>query len=205
MRTEFIESIRSHQESFGLYLSEGQAERLADYYDLVREQNEVLNLVAPTTASEFATRHILESLSLLEFLPAAATIADVGTGAGLPSIPCLLVREGLRASLIESKEKKCKFLISAAKTLGIGDRAEVINRQFDEVDPDGCDYVTCRALDKFTAKLPRLLKWSKHRTSLLFGGNNLGDALQGQGATFVQKLMPLSEQRFLFVVNKRPV
>ncbi len=204
MRTEFISTIRSHQETFGLHLTEAQAGRLADYYDLVREQNESLNLVSNTKPSEFATRHILESLSLLDFMPAAAKFADVGTGAGLPSIPCLLVREGLRASLIESKEKKCRFLTHAVEALGIGDRAEVINRQFEEIDLDGCDYVTCRALDKFTAKLPRLLKWSKHRTSLLFGGNNLGDALQAQGVRFVQKLMPLSEQRYLFVINDGP-
>jgi 16S rRNA (guanine527-N7)-methyltransferase len=200
MRDDFVESIKKHQHLFSLHLNTEQAERLADYYDLVREQNESLNLVASSTAEEFAVRHILESLTLLEFLPREAKFADVGTGAGLPSMPCLIVREGLRAILIESKEKKAKFLSKAVNSLGLNDRAVIAHNQFEEVDPADCKFVTCRALDKFTTKLPRLLKWSKPRRLLLFGGNNLGDALHAQRVEFTQKLMPLSEQRFLFVI-----
>ena len=137
---------------------------------------------------------------MLEFLPREAKFADVGTGAGLPSMPCLIVRECLSAILIESKEKKAKFLDKAVSSLGLNDRAVIANSQFEEVDPADCEFVTCRALDKFTTKLPRLLKWSRPRGLLLFGGNNLHDALLAQRVEFNQKLMPLSEQRFLFII-----
>ena len=76
-------------------------------------------------------------------------------------VPCLLVREDLKAVLIESKEKKARFLKTAVETLGLQSRAIVANRQFEEVDPSDCQFVTCRALDKFTEKLPRLVKWSR--------------------------------------------
>jgi 16S rRNA (guanine527-N7)-methyltransferase len=167
------------------------------------EQNEFLNLVAPMTGEEFAIRHILESLTLLEHLPMSTVIADVGTGAGLPSIPCLLVRDGLRGLLIESKEKKVKFLNTVVETLKLADRVTIANRQFEETDPGICEFVTCRALDKFTTKLPKLLKWARPRGLLLFGGNSLREALQAQRVEFTEKLMPLSEQRFLFVVRSR--
>src|SRR5436190_12664325 len=110
MRSEFIAALTANQGAFGIELPQPALERLADHYDLVQEHNPLLHLVAPCSAEEFAVRHILESLSLLEHLPQKAKFADVGAGAGLPSIPCLLVRDDLRGVLIESKEKKAKFL-----------------------------------------------------------------------------------------------
>ena len=198
MRNEFVTAIKAHHKSFGLDLIQTQIERLADYYELVQIHNPILHLVGPCSADEFAIRHVLESLTLLEHLPQKTKLADVGAGAGLPSIPCLLVRDDLLALLIESKEKKVKFLESAVEKLGLSNRAKIINRQFEEAEPGGCEFVTCRALDKFTEKLPRLLRWSKKRRLLLFGGDNLRKALQKQGLMFNEKLMPMSEQRFLF-------
>lgn len=202
MRNEFTSSIKAHQEAFGQKLHEDAIERLADYYELILEHNPILHLVGPCTAEEFATRHVLESLTLLEYLPRGSRFADIGTGGGLPSIPCLLVRSDLKAVLIESKEKKTKFLEIATSSLKINQRVAVVNKQFQEVDPGNCESITCRALDKFTEKLPRLLKWRKRRQMLLFGGPNLRDELNNQKATFVEKLMPMSEQRFLFVLNR---
>ena len=202
MRSEFITAIKANQAAFDLTIPDDAIDRLADYYDLILEHNPILHLVGPCSAEEFAIRHILESLTLLEYLPTRAKFADVGAGAGLPSIPCLLVREDLRAILIESKEKKTKFLDLAIETLGIASRAVIVNKQFQEVDPADCETVTCRALDKFTEKLPRLVKWKKRRQLLLFGGPNLNDALLTQKVVFVEKLMPLSEQRFLFIANR---
>ena len=202
MRSEFITAIRANHSAFGIELSETGIERLADFYELVQEHNPLLHLVGPCSPEEFAIRHVLESLMLLDYLPKGAKFADVGTGAGLPSIPCLLVREDLRAILIESKEKKAGFLRSAVQALSLSGRAEVINRQFDEADPSNCEFVTCRALDKFSEKLLRLLRWSKQRRSLFFGGKNLSEALQKQSIKFEQHLIPMSEQRFLFILHK---
>ena len=202
MKTEFIDAIKNHQAAFELALSDTAIDRLAAYYELVQKHNPLLHLVAPCRPEEFATRHILESLTLLEYIPENSRFADVGTGAGLPGIPCLLVRKDLSAVLIESKIKKAKFIVSATAQLGISEQAEIVNRQFEEVDDSNFSMVTCRALDRFTEKLPRLVKWSGKRTLLLFGGNGLREALQKEGMLFEDRLMPLSEQRFLFIVNR---
>jgi len=62
-------------------------------------------------AHEFATRHVLESLVCWRMLSADARVADVGSGAGLPIIPCLIARPDLSATLtrILTKERRYFF------------------------------------------------------------------------------------------------
>ena len=201
VKAEFVDSIKSHQALFGLSLSDEVIQRLADHFDLVQENNRFLHLVAPSTPEEFAIRHTLESLMLLEHLPENARFADVGPGGGFPSIPCLIARADTSVVLIESKEKKAVFLRQAVETLGLTDRAEVIARQFEEVITKDFSVVTCRALDKFVERMPRLLKWSKGKRFIFFGGPSLDEALKRSKIGFEKKLLPLSEQRYLFVGN----
>src|SRR4051812_11943275 len=113
MRDEFIAAIKSKQAAFGFDLSGETIQQLANYYELVIDANALLHLVAPCSPEEFAVRHVLESLTLLDYIPAGASLADVGSGAGLPSIPCLIARADLTGVLIESKGKKAKFLEQA--------------------------------------------------------------------------------------------
>ena len=198
MRSELSNAIETHQAAFGLELADETISLFDRYYAVLLEHNPILHLIGPMTAEEFAIRHILESLVLLRHLPVKARFADVGSGGGLPAIPCLIARDDLMSVLIESKEKKTKFLELAIEELGLSQRAKVVNRQFTEVDPANCSVVTCRALDKFTEKLDRLLKWSMRRKVLLFGGPNLREALIQKNVLFEEELMPMSDQRYLF-------
>lgn len=199
MKETFIKALQANQSSFGLNLKQSQIEKIADYYELVQKNNLILHLVAPCSEEEFAARHILESLTLLEYLPQNAKFADVGTGAGLPSIPCLLVREDLRGVLIESKFKKAHFLQEVLTICDLENRINIINKQFEEISRPEVSYITCRALDKFKQKLPKLLRWSKGCNLLFFGGNSLRDELHKNHVKFQEKLMPMSEQRYLFI------
>jgi len=198
---ELTSAISTNQTAFGLELRREQIDRVAEYYAIVQEHNAILHLVAPCSAEEFAVRHILESLTLLKHLPQNAKIADVGAGAGLPSIPCLLVREDLKGRLIDSKERKARFLMEAVERLWLSERAEVINKQFIETHAGNATHVTCRALDKFTEMVPRLVRWSRGRRMLLFGGPAVGEALEKNKSSFTSELMPLSERRYLYVVS----
>jgi 16S rRNA (guanine527-N7)-methyltransferase len=201
VREKFIEAIGQHQSAYSLDLSEAVIARLADYYEFIQEHNPILHLVGPCSPEEFATRHILESLTLLEFLPANTRFADIGPGAGLPSIPCLIARDDLSAVLIESKEKKTTFLRGAVAELRLDKRSKIINKQFSEVTRPHVAHVTCRALDKFAEKLPQLLRWSGERDLLLFGGASLGKALDKAKRKYQRRLMPLSERRYLFCIS----
>ena len=199
MRTEFIRAVEKHQSDFNLNFPAEKIHALADYYEFVLKHNEILHLVAPCSPEEFAVRHILESLVTLRFLPDNAVFADVGTGAGLPSIPCLIVREDLCGVLIESKLKKTHFLQEVLAELKLTERAGIINHQFEEIEKPSVSFVLCRALDKFTRKLPKLLKWSGKSNLLFFGGNALRGELEKQNVKFNEILLPMSEQRFLFI------
>lgn len=201
LQQKFVEALTQNQTNFEISLSAEKINELARYYEFIQKHNALLHLVAPSSPEVFAVRHILESLFLQKFLPESAKFADIGTGAGLPSVPCLIVREDLRGVLIESKLKKARFLEEVLKECRLEKRAKVFDRQFEELIKPKIDFVTCRALDKFTEKLPAILKWSKDCFLLLFGGENLSDELKKRGKNFEQKLIPHSEKRFLFVAR----
>jgi len=112
----------------------------------------------------------------------------------------LLVRNDLNALLIESKEKKAKFLGAVVIELGLSERGNVMDRQFSEVDLKDSQLVTARALDRFTERLPQLLKWSGKRRCLLFGGPDLEKAVLTNATIMGKHLMPFSERRYLYIV-----
>lgn len=200
--SDLAEAIIKNQAEFGVKLNAMQISRLVEFYEIINTHNDLLHLVAPCTAEVFAARHILESLTLLEYLPNKAIFADVGAGAGLPSIPCLLVREDLRGYLIETSEKKSAFLREAIENLHLEDRAEIINSRFEDTPQLDLDCVTSRALDKFDKKLRDLVKFAGKKDLVLFGGNNLRENLRKLNLKFTEKLTPQSEQRFIFHVKK---
>lgn len=202
LQRQFIRAFESNQEAFGVSLAVEKIFSLTKYYELVYKHNDILHLVAPSPPETFAVRHVLESLFLQKFLPENAKFADIGAGAGFPSVPCLILREDLRGVLIESKLKKADFLEKVLQECELEKRARIFDRQFEELaKPDDVNFVTCRALDKFTQKLPKIMKWSKKSKLLLFGGNNLGEEFVKHSVKFEQKLIPQSEQRFLFIVQ----
>ena len=182
--------------SFDLDLPAETVKQLGEYYSLLTRWNDRLHLVAPCTPEEFAVRHVLESLMLLNYLPPNATVADVGSGGGLPIIPCLIARPDLKATLIESSQKKSVFLREATRRF----QATIIARPFEQVDSLPVDFVTCRALDQFMQKLPALIDWApKGSTLLLFGGETLREELRKAGLKFEEFLLPQSEKRYLFL------
>ena len=181
--------------SFDLTLSDETLAQLREYYILLSRWNDRLHLVAPCTPEEFATRHILESLLLVKHLPENAKIADVGSGGGLPIVPCLIARGDLEATLIESSQKKAVFLREALNATGKS--ASIVARRFEEIDAPDVSFVSCRALEQFTSKVSQLIKWApKRATLLLFGGETLREKLPNAKAL----LIPGSEKRFLFVL-----
>jgi 16S rRNA (guanine(527)-N(7))-methyltransferase RsmG len=202
-RGEFDKALARHAAAFGVELDDEARARLGDYFGLVSNWNPRLHLVAPCPPAEFATRHALESLLALAYIPEGATFIDIGSGAGLPAVPCLVARPGLKGVLVESSQKKAVFLREALSRLGLSDRARVVNERFERVEPPAADCLTCRAIERFTEILPALVSWSTNVPRLLlFGGESLRERLEAEGLAFETVHVPESERRFLFVVRR---
>jgi 16S rRNA (guanine527-N7)-methyltransferase len=202
-REEFDKALTEHAGAFGVSVGEDERARLCDYFEIVLRWNSRLHLVAPCAPTEFAVRHILESLVALRFFNEGASVVDVGSGAGLPVIPCLIVRADLSATLVESSSKKAVFLREALHEVGRTEAARVVAERFERVEPHASDFLTCRALERFTEVLPALVSWAAHvETLLLFGGEGLREKLVLEGLTFETIHIPESERRFLFVVRR---
>ncbi|HEY9401952.1 MAG TPA: RsmG family class I SAM-dependent methyltransferase, partial [Pyrinomonadaceae bacterium] len=205
-RDEFTSALVESAPRYGVQPGAGEFARLGDYYEHLLKWNARLHLVAPCAPVEFATRHVLESLTACAYLPEGARVCDVGSGGGLPIIPCLVARPDISATLVEASAKKAVFLREALSRLKLQDRARLIAERFERTPAPEADALTCRALERFTEMYPRLALWSPRASrQLLFGGNALGELLERDEnvRSFAAVKMPDSERRFLFVVERK--
>jgi 16S rRNA (guanine527-N7)-methyltransferase len=199
----FRQVLEDEASDFGVVLKADHIERLSAYYKILLKWNGTLHLVAPCSAEEFATRHVLESLLLVAHLPPNARLVDVGSGAGLPAIPCLIVRKDLTATLIESSKRKAVFLREALIRTGATEQAEVISKRFEEIGPRAADFVTARALDRFPHVLEKLIEWAPARgTFLFFAGKALRDQIETLLAKVQVEQIPKSSGRFLVIARR---
>lgn len=200
---DFEAALMTNAPAYNVEISTETLQQLTAYYQLILLWNPRLHLVAPCSSDEFARRHILESLLLYPHLLKAAKIVDIGSGAGLPIIPCLISRPDLSAVLFEAAKRKAVFLREALSLVGRSNAARVLAERFETAATPDCEYITSRALDRFTQILPRLIEWAPQQcTLLLFGGDKLGGALEMQGLNYSQIRVPNTEQRFLFIVER---
>ena len=131
---------------------------LLAYLDLLARWNRTYNLTAVRDPREMVSRHLLDSLAMEPFLDGIDSLADLGTGPGLPGIPLAIARPGLRVTLVEANGKKARFLREAVRTLGLAN-AEVAESRIESLDRPGTfDAITARAL----ATLPQILAFGGH-------------------------------------------
>jgi 16S rRNA (guanine527-N7)-methyltransferase len=199
----FGQALRDNAAEFGIRLGADEVARLGNYYKLLLKWNDRLHLVAPCPPEEFATRHVLESLILLPHLPPNARVVDVGSGAGLPIIPCLIMRADLRATLIESSPRKAVFLREALRDVNSREPAALTVARFEQTTAPAADFVTCRALDRFQEFLPALIEWAPPASILLLFA---GEAVRGQVESLLPNAkaerIPKSDRRYLIVASQ---
>jgi len=102
----------------GFTLPAGAQQRLLEYLALLQKWNRVYNLTAVREAPRMVSHHLFDSLAAAPHV-GAATILDVGSGAGLPGIPLALALPDSRVTLLESSHKKAAFLKQAAMELNL--------------------------------------------------------------------------------------
>jgi 16S rRNA (guanine527-N7)-methyltransferase len=133
---EAIEQLRLQSTGWGVELDRAQILLLSEYADLLAGY-ELANVIGTKHKDEIVREHLLDALSCLtvEDLRQERSLIDVGTGAGLPGIPLSIAQPKLRVTLLESAEKKVRFLKGACAELSLGNlavlraRAEELGRR----------------------------------------------------------------------------
>ncbi len=118
------------------------------YVGLLRKWGRRINLSSVLTDREIIIKHLIDSLTVAEFMPPGSRVVDIGTGAGFPGIPLSIYDPSLSITLLESVGKKVAFLKDAKRSLGLSGidihhgRAEEVDRRMRRC----FDRVTFRAL-----------------------------------------------------------
>lgn len=137
-------------------LPEGAEAKFDAFHAVLRQWNERMDLTAIQDDEDALYRHYLDSLTAVDLLPQGAKVVDVGTGAGFPGVPLVLVRPDLTMTLLDALKKRVEFLQYAAETAcfdaqAVHARAEDFAREHREV----FDVAVSRAV----ASLPVLMEW----------------------------------------------
>lgn len=124
--------------------------RLETFVDVLMLGTERQNLIGPSTIPTIWTRHVADSLQLLDLAPDAKVWVDFGAGAGFPGIPiaCALAgQDGAAVHLVESVGKKANFLREAVQATGVPAAVHQVRAEnFAAGHGDSVDVVTARAL-----------------------------------------------------------
>lgn len=125
-----------------------RADLFLSYVGLLRKWGRRINLSSVLTDREIIIKHLIDSLTVAEFMPPGSRVIDIGTGAGFPGIPLSIYDPSLNVTLLESVGKKVAFLKDVKRSLGLSGidihhgRAEELDRGMRGV----FDRVTFRAL-----------------------------------------------------------
>ncbi|WP_256759636.1 16S rRNA (guanine(527)-N(7))-methyltransferase RsmG [Cohnella sp. WQ 127256] len=141
----------------GIQLSNQQLAQFETYYCLLVEWNEKMNLTGITDRDAVYEKHFFDSLTLAEVVPFDTTksLADIGSGAGFPSIPLAIVFPHLQITIIDALAKRIRFLEEVTSQLGMTNitclhgRAEDVARKREHRDQ--YDVVTARAVARLAA------------------------------------------------------
>jgi 16S rRNA (guanine527-N7)-methyltransferase len=151
----------------GIAISDQAIQKLIKFYKLLITWNEKHNLTGPLTDQVLMQRHCLECLLMRPYL-SGNTIADLGSGAGLPGLPLAIAFPELNITLIESRQKRVQFMSYVKDHLGllnvnvIHSRIELIERE-----KRSFDCLTARAVAPIDQLIPLLEDWLNQSVRLV--------------------------------------
>jgi len=200
---KFRKSLVTNISEFGLEaLTDGQLDRLAKHYELMRDWNRHINLTRIVEPKEAARLHYADSLFGARFLGGSKAILDIGSGAGFPAIPLAVLRPDIAVTALEANHKKSVFLFEARDALGLSN-LDIARSRLEEFDWSSFDLLASRALDRAEEVLRPLVKRIHHPQRLmLYCGPDLIESLEPLAPPtyrIERHAIPRSEERFVAV------
>lgn len=211
---ERIQYTKGRFAAAGIQITDDMADKLVRLCDFMVEYNENVNLTSITEFHEVVDKHFVDSVLpfFMVEIPQGSSFIDVGTGAGFPSLPLLIVRPDLRGTLCDSLNKRCVYLEKACELLGI--MAEIIHARSEELGRkrrECFDFSTARAV----AAMPVLaeycvpfVKKGGRFIALKSVNENVNSAssavkkLGGEISQVTDYEIPNGDKRRLVIVNK---
>ena len=186
-QSKFIEELSK----INISLNSNQIEQLNKYYELLIEWNEKINLTNITEKEQVYLKHFYDSLTLIKSvdLKENLTLCDIGTGAGFPGIVLKIVFPNLKITLVDSLNKRVKFLQEVIKELNLTnievyhERAEIFARQHIE----SFDVVTARAVAHLSILLEYCIPMVKINKYFIAMKANINEELE-ESQNAIEKL-----------------
>lgn len=163
-------------------INDFQEQQFIKYYDLLIEYNKVMNLTSITEFKDVIIKHFLDSILPYIYIERDSSIIDIGTGAGFPSIPLKIIRPDLKFVLVDSLNKRIKFLDVVIHELNLENVKTIHSRSEDlakdEKYRESFDYCISRAVAKLNTLLELCIPFIKvNKEFVAYKGSNYKEEL----------------------------
>lgn len=199
-------------QQLGVVLSEQQKQQLLQYLALLIKWNKAYNLTAVRNPDEMVSRHLLDSLSVVQYVePYGNDWLDVGSGGGMPGVPLAIIFPKRKFTLLDSNGKKTRFLTQVKLELKL-DNLEVIHNRVEAFTPARAfSGIISRAF----SSLADFTNWTRHLGDvnshwLAMKGVHPDDELQALPEDFrlnscqILKVPGCQGQRHLLILQRQP-
>ena len=192
-------------QQLGVVLSEQQKQQLLQYLALLIKWNKAYNLTAVRNPDEMVSRHLLDSLSVVQY------VEPYGSGGGMPGVPLAIIFPKRKFTLLDSNGKKTRFLTQVKLELKL-DNLEVIHNRVEAFTPERAfSGIISRAF----SSLADFTNWTRHLGDvnshwLAMKGVHPDDELQALPEDFrlnscqILKVPGCQGQRHLLILQRQP-
>lgn len=194
-----------------------KAEKYQAFYELLISYNQKFNLTSITDIKEVTYKHFIDSVDKVETFDKNASVIDIGTGAGFPSVPLAILREDIDFTLVESVGKKCSFIREVKERLDLKN-VTILNARAEDIAKDKnyrerYDYAIARAVARINTLCEYLLPFVKvGGSAVLWKGEGYKEELEeaknavavlgGKEKEIINYSLSEYGQRYLVVIEK---